>query len=62
MTACCVCTWRRIGNPNLAYFQRITGAQHVFQVAFDLPFVDTDLFSRTTPIRVPARTFLSKLL
>lgn len=49
-------------NPNLAYFQRLTGAQHAFQVAFDLPFVDTNLFTRTTPIRVPALTFLSQLL
>ena len=49
-------------NPNLEYFQRMTGAKHAFQVAFDLPFVDIDLFSRTTPVRVPALTFLSQLL
>jgi hypothetical protein len=49
-------------NPNLEYFQRMTGARHAFQVAFDLPFVDIDLFSRTTPCRVPALTFLSQLL
>ncbi|MEI7901618.1 MAG: AAA family ATPase [bacterium] len=49
-------------NPNLEYFQRMTGAQHAFQVAFDLPFVAVDLFSRTTPVRVPALTFLSQLL
>lgn len=40
----------------------MTGAQHAFQVAFDLPFVETDLFTRTTPCRVPALTFLSQLL
>lgn len=49
-------------NPNLEYFQRMTGARHAFQVAFDLPFVDIDLFTRTTPCRVPALTFLSQLL
>jgi predicted AAA+ superfamily ATPase len=49
-------------NPNLEYFQRMTGARHAFQVAFDLPYADVDLFSRTTPCRVPALTFLSQLL
>lgn len=49
-------------NANLEHFQRMTGAQHAFQVAFDLPFVNTDLFTRTTPVRVPALTFLSQLL
>lgn len=38
------------------------GAKHAFQVAFDLPFADIDLFSRTTPVRVPVLTFLSQLL
>lgn len=53
---------RRELNPNLEYFQRQTGAAHAFQIAFDLPFVESDVFSRTTPVRVPALTFLSQLL
>ncbi len=53
---------RRDLNPNLEYFQRITGAKHAFQIAFDLAFVESDPFSRSAPVRVPALTFLSQLL
>ncbi len=53
---------RRDLSPNLAYFQRVTGAKHAFQLAFDLPYVDADAFSRTDPVRVPALTFLSQLV
>lgn len=53
---------RRDLNPNLEYFQRVTGAKHAFQVTFDLPYVESDPFSRTTPARVSALTFLSQLL
>lgn len=53
---------RRDLNPSLGYFQRVTGARHAFQVTFDLPYIDADLFSRTDPVRVPALTFLSQLV
>jgi len=53
---------RRDLNPNLEYFQRMTGARHAFQVAFDLPYVERDAFSRTDPLRVSALTFLSQLV
>lgn len=53
---------RRDLNPNLGYFQHVTGARHAFQVTFDLPYVDADLFARTDPVRVPALTFLSQLV
>jgi uncharacterized protein len=46
----------------LEYFKAQTGAPHAFQVVMDLPFVKADCFSRTDPIAVPARTFLSQLL
>ena len=48
-------------SPSLAYMQKATGAPHAFQVVMDLPYVDVDPFSRTDPVIVPARTFLSQL-
>jgi hypothetical protein len=54
-------SWRDL-SPNLAYLQRATSAAHAFQVAFDAPFAAVDVFSRTTPVSVPALTFLSQLL
>jgi predicted AAA+ superfamily ATPase len=53
---------RRDINPSLEYFQGVTGAKHAFQVAFDLPFVESDPFSQATPVRVGALTLLSQLL
>ena len=49
-------------SPNLAFYQKATGARHAFQVVYDAPYVDVDCFSRTDPVVVPARTFLSQLL
>ncbi len=39
-----------------------TGADSAFQVVMDADFVNTDCFQHTTPIKVPARTFLSQLV
>lgn len=49
-------------NPNLAWFQDKTGAEHAFQVCLNMPFVAADCFSVKTPIKVPAQTFLSQLI
>lgn len=49
-------------SPSLAYFQRLTGARHAFQVVVALPFVNVDCFQHTKPVVVPARTFLSQLV
>jgi hypothetical protein len=49
-------------SPALAHFQQRTGAAHAFQVVFDAPYVAADCFARTTPVSVPALTFLSQLL
>ncbi|MBU8872092.1 MAG: ATP-binding protein [Gemmatimonadales bacterium] len=49
-------------SPNLPYFQQAVGAEHAFQVAFDLPYVARDCFSADRPLIVPARTFLSQLI
>ena len=49
-------------SPHLARFQAQTGAQHAFQVAMDLPFVDRDCFEIVKPMVVPARTFLAQLV
>ena len=49
-------------NPLLKHFQEVTGAEHAFQVAFDLPYVNKDCFKEKQPMIVPARTFLSQLI
>lgn len=49
-------------NPNLEYFQGCLKADHAFQIAFDLPFVDRDCFQVRKPVRVPARSLLSQLV
>jgi len=48
-------------SPSLHHFQGQTGAAHAFQVVQDLPYVNADCFSRSAPVVVPARTFLSQL-
>ena len=48
-------------SPHLAYFQKATNASHAFQVVLDEPYVEADCFRRTTPVIVPARTFLAQL-
>jgi uncharacterized protein len=48
-------------SPTLAYFQGVTKAAHAFQVVIDLPFVQADCFTRSTPTVVPALTLLSQL-
>ena len=48
-------------SPRLGRFQKQTGAQHAFQVALDLPYVDRDCFEHPEPIIVPAKTLLSQL-
>ena len=49
-------------SPQLAYFQRQSGAAHAFQVALDLPFVDRNCFEEEKPVIVPARTFLAQMV
>lgn len=49
-------------SPALHLFQRQTGAQHAFQVALDLPYVERDCFDYRQPIIVPAQTLLSQLV
>jgi hypothetical protein len=46
----------------LGYFQNQTKAEHAFQVALDLEFVERDCFEHRAPIIVPAETFLSQLV
>lgn len=48
-------------SPQLDYYQKQTGALHAFQLAMDLPYVDRDCFSVSSPVIVPARTLLSQL-
>jgi len=49
-------------SDSLRYFQTQTQAGHAFQVVLDRPFAAVDCFTRTDPVIVPARTFLSQLL
>lgn len=49
-------------SSNLAHYQRLTGAKHAFQVVVDAAYVDRDCFEVSSPVVVPARTFLSQLV
>lgn len=49
-------------SKNLRYFQNQIKAEHVFQIAFNKPFVDADCFARNEPVIVPALTLLSQLV
>ena len=48
-------------SRSLSLFQEQTGAEHAFQIGFDLPYEDADCFAHRGPIIVPAKTFLSQL-
>lgn len=54
--------WSKNISRSLIYFQKESGAEHAFQVVFDLEFVDKDCFLHREPIIVPAKTFLSQLV
>ena len=49
-------------SESLALFQSQTGAEHAYQLAFDLEYVERDCFEHHKPIIVPARTFLAQLV
>jgi uncharacterized protein len=49
-------------SPALYRFQKQTGAQHAFQVAFDMPYEALDCFQYREPVIVPATTFLAQLV
>ncbi|MDF1654978.1 MAG: ATP-binding protein [Coxiellaceae bacterium] len=46
----------------LHYFQKQLNVPHAFQVVFGLPYQPIDCFEYSTPIIVPALTFLSQLV
>lgn len=49
-------------SPALAHFQKQLHAKHVFQIAFDMDYVDKDCFELEKPMIVPALTFFSQLV
>ncbi|MBM3197914.1 MAG: ATP-binding protein [Chlamydiae bacterium] len=49
-------------SKNLHYFLHATQAKHAFQVILDEPYVQKDCFTSSSPIIVPAATFLSQLI
>ncbi|MDF1678825.1 MAG: DUF4143 domain-containing protein [Legionellaceae bacterium] len=48
-------------SDNLKFFQVQLGAPHAFQLAFDMPYIDIDLFTLDSIQIVPIKTFLSQL-
>ena len=49
-------------SKNLFYFQEKLKAKHAFQVVFDMNYVAKDCFLHSSPVIVPAQTFLSQLV
>ncbi|MBN2493275.1 MAG: DUF4143 domain-containing protein [Deltaproteobacteria bacterium] len=49
-------------NPNLEGFHDLLGAEHAFQLVFDLEHAVEDVFALRRPVRVPATSFLSQLV
>jgi len=49
-------------NKNLVYFQEKIRAKHAFQVVFDMEYVPKDCFRHSSPVIVPAQTFLTQLV
>lgn len=49
-------------SPALAYYQKMTGCSHAFQVAVDAGFVDANCFGARRPVEVPALSLLSQLV
>lgn len=47
--------------PALGIMQQRVGAQHAFQVVFDLPYESVDSLQYKEPVVISARTFLSQL-
>ena len=48
-------------SPAMKSLQKEIGVPHAFQVVFDLPYAETDVFGLDRPVAVSARTFLSQL-
>ncbi len=49
-------------SKNLFHFQKMTQAQHAFQVVLDAEFEQVNCFDYKEPTIVPAKTFLSQLI
>lgn len=49
-------------SSSLEYFQKQLQCPHAFQVVMNLEYVNQNCFEHTTPIIVPASTFLSQLV
>jgi uncharacterized protein len=49
-------------SKHLYYYKEKLNVPHAFQLSFDLPYVDKDVFEYKDPIIVPAKTFFSQLI
>jgi predicted AAA+ superfamily ATPase len=56
--------WQRLRQQQLVReeIRDVARVQEIAQLEMDAEFVKADCFQYTTPIKVPARTFLSQLL
>ena len=48
-------------SKNLEYFQKLTNAEHAFQLILDMPPKNINCFDFMHPVKIPAKTFLSQL-
>jgi predicted AAA+ superfamily ATPase len=48
-------------SPSLRHFQKKLGVPHAFQVTRNMPFITSDCFAHSEPVKVPMTTFLSQL-
>lgn len=48
-------------SKNLEYFQKLTNAEHAFQLILDMPPKNINCFDFIHPVKIPAKTFLSQL-
>lgn len=55
-------SYREPLNPHLFHFQKQLKAQHVYQIVFDMPYVDADCFALSETKIVSLKTFLSQLI
>ncbi|MBI2899862.1 MAG: ATP-binding protein [Planctomycetes bacterium] len=49
-------------SPALGHFARQLNVRHAFEAAANLDYVDRDVFTEKSPVRVPARTLLAQLV
>src|SRR5690606_13365305 len=49
-------------SPSLQYYWKMLKTSHAFQVVYEMDYIQQDCFKHSSPIIVPAETFLSQLV